>query len=131
MCPQMRLLRPVHEASSVVFDASSNGSGATVTVKIGGEVDLESVADLKDALRRVLAEPSDRTIVVDLEALEFLGACGVTALLDAKRCAEAAGRNMQVMNAQGSPARALRLCGFESWCKQASGGGVRAGDERE
>jgi anti-sigma B factor antagonist len=129
VCSQIRVLMPRSDASSVVLDASSDGSDATVTVKIGGEVDLYSVAELKRRLESVLTEASGRTIVIDLEALEFLGACGVTALLTAQRCAEDAGREVQVINAQGSPARGLRLLGLESWCKQAAGGDVKASDE--
>jgi anti-anti-sigma factor len=103
-----------------VSDASSNGFGETVTVKIGGEVDLYSVGELNRRLECVLAESSGRAIIIDLEVLEFLGACGVSALLAAKRCAEEAGRDVRMINAQGAPARILRLLGFESWCKQAA-----------
>ena len=89
-------------------------------VEIVGEVDLQSVGELERRLRRVIAESRSRTIVVDLGGLEFLAARGVSVLLAAKVAAEEAGRDLQVMNAHGLPARVLRLWGFESWCQQAN-----------
>jgi anti-anti-sigma factor len=127
--PEICVLKPVFDASPLVFDTSLNRSGAAVVVKVGGEVDLATVAELERGLDSVLREPSDRAIVIDLEVLEFLAVCGVSALLAAKRSAEQAGRNVQVINARGAPARALRLLGFESWCKQASGNEAKAIDE--
>jgi hypothetical protein len=46
-------------------------------------------------------------------------------LLAAKRAAEEAGRDLQVRNAQGLPARVLRLLGLESWCRAEAGEGDR------
>src|SRR4051812_38549440 len=69
---------------------------------------------------RVREQRGTSTIVVDLGGLEFLAVRGVSVLLAAKLAAEEAGRDLQVMNAHGLPARVLRLWGFESWCQQAN-----------
>jgi anti-anti-sigma factor len=122
VCPQIRVW-------AALPDASSDGLGASVRVKIGGEVDLASARELEDRLRRVLAESNCRAIIIDLEDLKFLGACGVSVLLATKHCATEAKRDVRIINAQGSPARILRLLGFASWCKQAAVDEVEAADE--
>jgi anti-sigma B factor antagonist len=112
-------------ALTLAFLAPSVRSGATERVAITGEVDLLSVGELERWLRRVIAESRCRTIVLDLGGVEFLAARGVSVLLAAKRAAEEAGRDLQVRNAQGLPARVLRLLGLESWCRAEAGEGDR------
>jgi anti-sigma B factor antagonist len=112
-------------ALTLAFLAPSVRSGATERVAITGEVDLLSVGELERWLRRVIAESGCRTIVLDLGGVEFLAARGVSVLLAAKRAAEEAGRDLQVTNAQGLPAKVLRLLGLESWCRADGGEGDR------
>jgi anti-sigma B factor antagonist len=100
-------------------------SRATERVAITGEVDLLSAGELERWLRRVITESSCRTIVLDLGGVEFLAARGVSVLLAAERAAEEAGRDLQVTNAQGLPARVLTLLGLESWCRAEAGEGDR------
>jgi anti-anti-sigma factor len=114
-------------ALTLAFLAPSVRSGSTERVAISGEVDLLSVGELERWLRRVIAESGCRTIVLDIGGVEFLAARGVSVLLAAKRAAEEAGRDLQVRNAQGLPAKVLRLLGLESWCR--ADGGVRTTDE--
>jgi anti-sigma B factor antagonist len=118
----VRLMFSSNLAMALVFVAPSVGSGATERVAITGEVDLLSAGELERRLRRVVAESRCRTIVVDLGGLEFLDARGVSVLLATKLTAEEAGRDLQVTNAQGLPAKVLRLLGFESWCQRADAG---------
>jgi anti-sigma B factor antagonist len=105
-------------ALALAFLPPSVRSGATERVAIIGEVDLLSVGELERRLRCVTAESRCRTIVVDLGGVEFLATRGVSVLL----AAEEAGRDLQVTNAQGRPARVLRLLGFESWCQRVDAG---------
>jgi anti-anti-sigma factor len=112
-------------ALTLAFLAPSVRSDATERVAITGEVDLLSAGELDWWLRRVIAESRCRTIVLDLGGVEFLAARGVSVLLAAKRAAEEAGRDLQVRNAQGLPARVLRLLGLESWCRADGGEGDR------
>ena len=109
-------------ALALPFLAPSVRSAATERVAITGEVDLLSAEELERRLRRVVADSRCRTIVVDLGGLEFVDARGVSVLLAAKRAAEEAGRDLQVTNAHGLPARVLRLLGLESWCQRADAG---------
>jgi anti-sigma B factor antagonist len=117
----VRLMLTSNLALTLAFLRPSVRSGATERVAITGEVDLLSVGELERWLRRVIAESRCRTIVLDLGGVEFLAARGVSVLLAAKRAAEEAGRDLQVRNAQGLPARVLTLLGLESWCR-ADGG---------
>jgi anti-sigma B factor antagonist len=118
----VRLMFPSNLALALAFVAPSVRSGATERVAITGEVDLLSAGELERRLRRVVAESRCRTIVVDLGGLEFLDARGVSVLLASKLAAEEAGRDLHVTNAQGLPAKVLRLLGFESWCQRADAG---------
>jgi anti-sigma B factor antagonist len=121
----VRLMLTSNLALTLAFLRPSVRSGATERVAITGEVDLLSVGELERWLRRVIAESRCRTIVLDLGGVEFLAARGVSVLLAAKRAAEEAGRDLQVRNAQGLPARVLRLLGLESWCRAEAGEGDR------
>jgi anti-anti-sigma factor len=115
----VRLMISSNLALALAFVAPSVGSGPTERVAITGEVDLLSAGELERRLRRVVAESRCQTIVVDLGGLEFLDARGVSVLLATKLTAEEAGRDLHVTNAQGLPAKVLRLLGFESWCQRA------------
>jgi anti-sigma B factor antagonist len=117
----VRLMLTSNLALTLAFLRPSVRSGSTERVAITGEVDLLSVGELERWLRRVIAESRCRTIVLDLGGVEFLAARGVSVLLAAKRAAEEAGRDLQVRNAQGLPARVLRLLGLESWCRAEAG----------
>src|SRR3954463_16093101 len=112
-------------ALALAFIAPSVRSAATERVAITGEVGLLSVGELERWLRRVIAESRCRTIVLDIGGVEFLAARGVSVLLAAKRGPEGGGRGLQVRNAQGLPARVLRLLGLESWCRAEAGEGDR------
>src|SRR3954449_1486130 len=112
-------------ALTLAFLAPSVRSDATERVAIIGEVDLLSAGELERWLRRVIAESRCRTIVLDIGGVEFLAARGASVLLAMKRAAEEAGRDLQVRNAQGLPARVLRLLGLEAWCRAEAGEGDR------
>ena len=118
----VRLMLSSILAVALPFLARSVRSGPTERVAVTGEVDLLSAGELERRLRRVIAESRCRTIVVDLGGLEFLAARGVSVKLAAKLAAEVAGRDLQVVNAHGSPAKVLRLLGFVSWCRRADAG---------
>src|SRR5215204_922615 len=119
------LMRTSNLALTLAFLAPSVRSDATERVAITGDVDLLSAGELERGLRRVIAESRCRTIVLDLGGVEFLAARGVSVLLAAKRAAEETGRDLHVTNAQGLPARVLRLLGLESWCRAEAGEGDR------
>jgi anti-sigma B factor antagonist len=121
----VRLMLTSNLALTLAFLAPSVRSGATERFALTGDVDLLSVGELERWLRHVIAESRCRTIVLDLGGVEFLAACGVSVLLAAKRAAEEAGRDLQVRNAQGLPARVLTLLGLESWCRADGGEGDR------
>ena len=119
MCARIRVWVPVSARSS-------DDVGAPRRVKIAGAVDLGSAKELEIRLRCVLSETDDRALVIDLEDVEFLAACGVSVLLVVQHCAAETGRDVRMTNAQGSPARMLRLLGFDSWCADAAVAGVEA-----
>src|SRR5688572_4651431 len=67
--------------ASPPLDVRVDVDGASIIVWLRGELDMDSVPDLRKAFVRVFAEPA-HDIVVDLSDLAFLDSSGIRALLD-------------------------------------------------
>ena len=81
-----------------------------VVVTPRGEIDLLTVSQLEDALRRATwVRP--KTVVVDLTETEFLACCGIGALAVVRTSLTASGRTLVVTGARGQVRRLLELCG--------------------
>jgi anti-sigma B factor antagonist len=84
--------------------------GGAVVVTPRGEIDLLTVSQLEDALRRATwVRP--KTVVVDLTETEFLACCGIGALAVVRTTLAASGRTLVVTGAHGQVRRLLELCG--------------------
>ncbi|WP_051709117.1 STAS domain-containing protein [Streptomyces sp. NRRL S-350] len=75
-----------------------------------GELDLDSVADLRAAVERALAGPAT-VIVIDCAGLEFCDSTGLSALLRAKARAEADGSRIELARPRPLVLRMLELTG--------------------
>ena len=73
--------------SPEIFDISVSQNDGTSIVRMSGELDLAS----SDRLSALLAELSDRTVVVDLAGLTFIDSSGIAALVAAKDRLQSAG----------------------------------------
>lgn len=77
---------------------SSLTSDATASVALTGDLDVATVPQLDDALRRAQADAT--TVVVDLRGLRFIGAGGVELMLATEdRIRQAGGRLILVRGA--------------------------------
>jgi len=83
-----------------------------VTIYLVGEVDLESVPTVTDAVRSVLAGRPGRRVTVDLAGVTFLDASGIGALVQGGRLARAAGWDYRLVGAQGMPLWVLTMTGI-------------------
>ena len=71
-------------------------------LRLSGEVDLETVPQLSDALNAVVGE--SRSLIVDCSALQYIDSAGLHALFRAQRALDGCGQRMLV----ASPSPPLR-----------------------
>src|SRR3954471_6447349 len=84
------------------------------TVRLRGELDVATLEELRRTLRRAVASSTAEVVVVDLEAVTFLDAGTVGALLKARVEARAAGRQFALSGVSPRIHRVLRLFGAET-----------------
>ena len=82
-----------------------------VLVTVAGEVDIATVAQLRERLRALAA--SGRPLVADLERVSFMDASGLGALASAARLAAEHGASLQVVCAREQIRRLFRLTGLD------------------
>lgn len=96
--------------SITVSYLSDGGGEARTMLRAVGEVDLSTVEMLAEQLHRVLATGAD-VVVVDLEAVSFLSARGVSNLALAAESARVRGIQFQVRATQRRVVRVFELTG--------------------
>jgi anti-anti-sigma factor len=81
-------------------------------LRLVGELDLDSSAQLRSALADWLARPSHR-VILDLRELRFCDCAGFNALLEAKATADGTGTELSVEGARAQVARLFSLIGAD------------------
>ncbi|MDG4825815.1 STAS domain-containing protein [Asanoa sp. WMMD1127] len=84
----------------------------TTVVTVVGEVDMDVLEPLEDALARVLPARPGATVEVDLTGVTFMDASGISALLRCRKQVKDAGLTFLVRNPQPLIYRMLLLCGL-------------------
>ncbi|HET8680607.1 MAG TPA: STAS domain-containing protein [Micromonosporaceae bacterium] len=92
-----------------MLDVRTETVDAAVVVWVHGEVDLNTEAQLTQALRGAVAGQQADELVVDLAGVPFLDSSGVRALLQARAAAAERGMSMRVRNPQDLVAQVLRV----------------------
>jgi anti-anti-sigma factor len=87
--------------------------GITVELGIRGEVDMASVATLREQLSRALANKPE-ILIVDLRAVTFIDSSGLHALLSARSRAVATGTALVVIRPTGPADRVFTLTGLDT-----------------
>jgi anti-anti-sigma factor len=83
-----------------------------VTVAAAGVVDAGSAPQLARAIAAALVDTAvTAPVMVDLSGLELLDSAGISALLQGRRLADAAGRSFRVVGAAGIVREVLELTG--------------------
>ena len=85
--------------------------GGTAIITVTGEVDIATVAGLRDRLF-TLADTS-RSVIVDLDQVSFIDAAGLGALVGAARRADIHGASLQVVCGQPQTRELFRLAGLD------------------
>jgi len=92
-----------------VLDVRTEAADTAVVVCVRGDVDLNTEAQLAQALRDAITTHQADELVVDLAGVPFLDSSGVRALLQARATAAEHGMSVRVRNPQDLVAQVLRV----------------------
>lgn len=113
-------VRSVPNAAVPAATCSLHGLAATVSrprqvtvVEVSGEVDLLTAPGLAECLGRCLAEVAPVVVVVDLRRVDFLGASGLSVLVEAHLRAQALHSTVRVVANTRVVRRALTVTGLD------------------
>lgn len=81
-------------------------------IALTGELDFRTAPQLHAALQALELGP-DRGLVIDLDGLTFCDSSGITAVLVARRLADAAGARLALAAVPGRVARTFELVGLD------------------
>ncbi|MBY8877333.1 STAS domain-containing protein [Actinacidiphila acidipaludis] len=101
-------------------------AAGTLTVTLTGEVDLDSVAGLHQAMEEAHA-PWGTRVVIDLSGVAFMDSAGIHALLTCYELAQDRGGSLSVTGAHGVVERVLHLSGTLTLFRPPPPGGTRPG----
>ncbi|MFJ7243028.1 STAS domain-containing protein [Kitasatospora sp. NPDC098652] len=83
------------------------------TVRVSGEIDLDSAPDLRRELSRALAD--HRQVVLDLSQVTFMDCSGLNVLMEARNQADRNGARLALRGITRPVARLLELTGLTAW----------------
>lgn len=95
---------------SLNIEVRSAGDDVRV-VTVAGEVDMLTVASLRQALAPLAADPAVRVLVCDLSRISFFGCSGVTALLDTRADMVERGAHLRLVARAHAVLRPLTVTG--------------------
>ncbi|MEU4115685.1 STAS domain-containing protein [Kitasatospora sp. NPDC028055] len=87
------------------------------TVRVCGEIDLDSAPDLRRELSRALAD--HRQVVLDLSQVTFMDCSGLNVLMEARNQADRNGACLALRGITRPVARLLELTGLTTWLAPA------------
>lgn len=99
------------------IEVSLDGPGGTM--RLGGELDLATVAQLRDALHLVCVG-EHRLVVIDLGELRFLSLVGLQVLAEAQHTLQAVGCRLVLFHPDALTVRVLALTGLDQVLHLAS-----------
>ena len=82
-----------------------------IVVRLRGELDVSNVADLREAMRAILANPPS-TVVVDAAGLEYVDCAGLSVLVSARQQLARQGRKLTIVDPQPLVRRRLTITGW-------------------
>jgi anti-sigma B factor antagonist len=93
------------------FEARTSAEPDRVVVSLAGECDMAAREELTAALRKAIDASS--VVVIDAGGLEFLDSSGLHGLITAYHAARDAGRQLFLVNAEGTVADVLEMTGVD------------------
>lgn len=95
----------LHEPELIVND------GPVVTVRVGGDIDLQSAPTVAQALERALASGKPE-VVIDLGATGFMDSSGLNLLMTVRNRTRALGRSLRVVSERPQVRRLFEITGL-------------------
>ena len=90
-----------------------------------GELDIDSVGELRDRAQSHLGDGRYRALTLDLSGLTFLDSSGLGLLLEVRRLALGSGVEFEIVNVTPGPARVIAIAGLtETFGLPAADGGT-------
>ncbi|MBO1415893.1 STAS domain-containing protein, partial [Streptomyces sp. FH025] len=87
-------------------------AGTTATVRVSGELDLDTAARIAPRLVRSL-HGAGQALALDLSDLQFCDSSGVNLFLRLDRLSRTEGKQLRLQHIPAQPARVLRLLGVQ------------------
>lgn len=81
-------------------------------LRVAGDLDFEFAPVLRERVEQLVLAPG-QCLVIDLSALEFCDSSGITALLAARRHAQAAGADVALAAVPAKTLRTLTIVGLD------------------
>jgi anti-sigma B factor antagonist len=95
----------------VTLTLTSRRDADTVTVAVGGVVDLSTADLLEREIVAAVSSDDDTAIVVDLTDVTFMDSAGISVLLKGRRLADDRAKSYRVVGAAGIVRQVLDLTG--------------------
>ena len=103
----------VTQGEPASFRWSQGALDGAVVVRLAGELDLSTAAELRQLLLRVAESDTAATVVLDMSDVRFIDAHSIGLIVGASKAAKVRGRELQVDGLDGLAARVFRLVGLE------------------
>lgn len=91
---------------------SSTDSGSTVLLEVSGEVDADSVGELRDKVLSCLVRGRPAEVIVDLRRVTLLDSAALGTLVGCHRAAEAAGARLVLRDPPAFVRRVIFVTGL-------------------
>ena len=99
--------------------------GDQLVLSLTGELDIDSVGELREQAQQHLADGRCRALTLDLSGLTFLDSSGLGLLLELRRLALSSQVTFAMMNVPAGPARVIAIAGLtETFGLPAPDGGA-------
>jgi anti-anti-sigma factor len=91
---------------------SRSDDGDRSTLALTGELDIDSVADLREPAEERLGSGECSALTLDLAGLTFIDSSGLGLLIELRRLALGSGASFHVVNVPSGPARVIGIAGL-------------------
>lgn len=119
--------RPVttSKVEGLVAEMQFNRAALSVTVTEGdpavvtavGDVDISTVKALEDGLEAAAGDPVEHDVDAELDEVDFMGAAGVRALVNADEEIARGGHRLRIRSVSTMVRRVFDLLGFHHWIR--------------
>jgi anti-sigma B factor antagonist len=109
--------------TELTVEFTDDGDRSVLTLT--GELDIDSVGELREQAQRQLSDGRCQALTLDLSGLTFLDSSGLGLLLEVRRLALSSDVAFAMVNVPGGPARVIAIAGLtETFGLSAPDGGA-------